>query len=1398
MRSVIFYKVHTNNKNKPCLTGRKVKGHGYIYGLFLAGILLMSISVQANPVPATIRYVHPGNQYDTICANGPVDISYLLSVTDFPGDKVIWAAEFGSPYHGSISGLPVDSVIVPSSDTANITGVTYTPTTGYSGNDGLIIKVSDNLGNTSIVRIHFKINPQPSIVLGANPSICAGNTSASISYSGLTNIEADTFNFTSNATWAVPVGVLSLNFDVQGARGGADNATPVPEPGAGGRIQGVLSVNPGQNLYLYVGGEGGPGSATGAAGGYNGGASTSFYVYGSGGGGGGASDIRIGGTALANRVVVAGGGGGSGYDGSSSKAGGVGGGLIGGNSASNSGGTFAGGGTQTTGGAGDVYTFWTPGSNGSLGNGGAGSTDGISGGGGGGYYGGGGGVWTGGGGGSSYADAGLTSGVINTQGYDTSNGHITLSYVIPGTYSILWNTAAHTAGFRDTTSVAMPTTDAGTITMAIPNIIDTTVAVTYTGTLTVSTSTCISPAYPISVTIKPIPVVHVPNNQAFCNGDTTLDIFLSSSVISDTVFWSTSNTTIGLPATSGINKIAKFVTTNSTTEPSVAIFTLTPTAIGCPGTPETFTITDNPIPQLGSTPTPAPVCYGNTFSYTQTPVTPGTTFTWSRAAVTGVSNTNANGSGNISELLVDTINSPVSVIYEDTMNFMGCINVQPVTVSVYPLPKLTNSLTPPDVCSGTSFIDTATTNVIGTIVTWSRPATTGISNIAAAGNDSIINEILLDTTTAPVTVVYTDTLNYNGCYYQNNVTVTLNPTPVLTSSPIGLSTCDTVNYTAMSSITPGTTFAWSRDSIGGISNSAGSGANAIIYEGLTNTTPNPVVVTYVYTLTAYGCSNPQRVTDTVKPTPVLSNPVPMPDSLCNNVIFGYTAMSATSGTAFAWYRSTVTGISNPADSAISGIISEILINDSTATIPVTYVYTLTAAGCVNTQNVVININPTPQLNNVPIDTLICDNTLFTYTPGSATGGASYAWTIPYVPGINSFASSGTGSISVTLDNTTYVNVLDTFEYTITANGCSNTQDIIFTVSPNPTLSSDSVETTCSGVAFIYYPSSYTPATTFAWSLASVTGITPSSTNGSGLTLSDSLTSSLSTDTSVVFVYTLTVNGCTNTQNVTVTVNPAPTISNLTTFAPNAACDNTMYQNFGTSIAPPTGYEYSWQVDNAQLYATGANNQYALINFNNPGTATIYLYVNNLSTLCTSNAGYQVTVSSTQNTSPDVIYVNGEFICKSNTADHYQWGYDDVTTLDSSMIAGETNQNYFNANIDVASKYYWVMTTNGDCIQKSYYNTPLSNVTGVVNVNNAQDGIKVYPNPAAENINVDIQATAGSNFRIEVLNILGQSISTIRTTDHSVKIDVSGMPAGCYMVDCYNDGVKIATAKFIKN
>jgi hypothetical protein len=89
--------------------------------------------------------------------------------------------------------------------------------------------------------------------------------------------------------------------------------------------------------------------------------------------------------------------------------------------------------------------------------------------------------------------------------------------------------------------------------------------------------------------------------------------------------------------------------------------------------------------------------------------------------------------------------------------------------------------------------------------------------------------------------------------------------------------------------------------------------------------------------------------------------------------------------------------------------------------------------------------------------------------------------------------------------------------------------------------------------------------------------------------------------------------------------------------------------------------------------------------------------------------------------------------------------------------------------------------------------------GVTNVNQAGTAdIKVYPNPAVDEINIEINTSIDGDVAVEILNILGQKLASAAITGHSATMNVASLPAGCYLIDCYRDGVKLTTAKFIKN
>jgi len=342
--------------------------------------------------------------------------------------------------------------------TADSCGSTITNVTNNApgqfplGTTVVIWTVTNSLGNTATCAQNvIVVDNQPPVISGCPSDISvnadAGLCSAVVTFNNPTvtdncssNIFATlTFNYTgSQQTWIVPGGVTSVTIDLAGSQGGSGGNGTLWNPGGlGGRVQGTLTVVPGNVLYINVGGAGGnetqvAGGVGGWNGGGNGGYDAGIWL---GGGGGGGTDIRLGGNALTNRVAVGGGGGGGGDNTNTANMenGGVGGALTGGSGyfggVLNGNPSYCGqGGSQVAGGAGATFCIGSPSGLGIGGN--ACNPNNSGGGGGGGYYGGGCGSFGGAGGGSNY-DGGLTTSTNNASGYQAGAGYVIINYGSP-------------------------------------------------------------------------------------------------------------------------------------------------------------------------------------------------------------------------------------------------------------------------------------------------------------------------------------------------------------------------------------------------------------------------------------------------------------------------------------------------------------------------------------------------------------------------------------------------------------------------------------------------------------------------------------------------------------------------------------------------------------------------------------------------------------------------------------------------------------------------------------------------------------------------------------------------------------------------------------------------------
>ena len=175
-------------------------------------------------------------------------------------------------------------------------------------------------------------------------------------------------------------------------------------------------------------------------------------------------------------------------------------------------------------------------------------------------------------------------------------------------------------------------------------------------------------------------------------------------------------------------------------------------------------------------------------------------------------------------------------------------------------------------------------------------------------------------------------------------------------------------------------------------------------------------------------------TVTVIAPPVLTSSL-TPAAMCDSSVFNYTPISPAPGATFAWSRATVAGIFEAGSAGVNNP-NEQLLNTTYAPVTVTYVYTITAGTCLNTQTVTLVVYPPIRLSSGFSD-VVCSGNLFTYVPTSLTAGTTFAWTRKSVTGISPGTTSGTGNISETLTDTITTPVTVAYKFTLSAYGCTS-------------------------------------------------------------------------------------------------------------------------------------------------------------------------------------------------------------------------------------------------------------------------------------------------------------------------------------------------------------------------
>jgi len=813
---------------------------------------------------------------------------------------------------------------------------------------------------------------------------------------------------------------------------------------------------------------------------------------------------------------------------------------------------------------------------------------------------------------------------------------------------------------------------------------------------------CLGPVITITVIVNPSGQVDDPANQVVCNGGSTTAVNFSTTRTGGTTTysWINSNPTIGLGA-SGNGNIPAFVAVNSNTSPSSALITVTPTftngGISCTGPAETFSYTINPSAQVND-PADQVHCAGTAvpalnFSTNRTGGT--TTYAWTNSnTAIGLG---AGAAGNLPAFTATNggtapISGTITVTPTFTNGGVSCSGpAQTFTITVNPAAQVND---PADQvhCAGTAVpaLNFSTNRTGGTTTyAWTNSNTAIGLGAGAAGNLPAFTATNGGTAPISGTITVTPTFTNGGVSCSGpaqTFTITVNPAAQV-NDPADQVYCAGTAVPALNFSTNRTggttTYAWtnSNTAIGLGAGAAGNLPAFTATNGGTAPISGTITVTPTFTNGGVSCSGTvQTFTITVNPTPALNSSL-TPPAVCSNTPFTYTATSLTLGTSFSWTRPAVAGIT-PAGptSGITNVVSETLRNITSATIPVTYQFTLTANGCTNVQNVVVNIKPEPVISNQSVS--VCSGESLIHTillDNFVNPGANVMFTWP-APTLSGGLTGGTPRIAPSsADMTdTFVNIsggAETATYIVTPvyNGCVGaTRNIVVTVGSQPVLDPGLNRSVCSGLptglTLAVAPTS-SPATSYdVLSITVQGGLVPNAGNataantvGANYLANDRFVNETGTARTVTYrvrpVFGSTCIG--NWVNVVVTVRPQPVVQ------PNQGrtiCSSTPV-NMQILLVPantPAGTTFSWPVpvmSNGSSQGTARNNVAAdpagtlhitdvLVNYGvNPITAT-YTVTPASSFGC---AGNPVNVVITVNPEPAAPVVSGKSLLCTNEA-----------------------------------------------------------------------------------------------------------------------------------------------------
>jgi hypothetical protein len=583
-----------------------------------------------------------------------------------------------------------------------------------------------------------------------------------------------------------------------------------------------------------------------------------------------------------------------------------------------------------------------------------------------------------------------------------------------------------------------------------------------------------------------------------------------------------------------------------------------------------------------------------------------------------------------------TISPLVETTYTvtETITASGCTNSNSVVISVNPIPVAVAGKDR-TICPN-SVTQLGATAVTGSTYNWSS-VPTGFTSTDA---NPFVNP------TVKTTYTVTETSTANSCTNSNSVTVNVNSLPAAVAG-VDRSICQNTYSQIGATPVAGSTYSW---------NSVPGGYSSTI----ANPTINPLVTTrYIVTETNAntGCANSNSIVVTLNPIPVAFAGTDVAICLNEGTRIGAAPVP---GSTYQWSSVPVGFDSNEANQTVNPQVKTTY----------TVTETIAATGCSNSNSIVVSINPIPEAV-AGTDRSICLNTS-TQIGAVAVTGNTYTWSS--VPA--GFTSNEANPTVHPLVTTTYM-----VTETTAASRCTNSNKVVVTVNSLPQAFAGANRALCINSSTTLGAAAKT-GSTYSWS---------STPAGFTSTIANPTVTPLETTTYTV-VETI-ADGCENSNNVVITVNPKP--------AAVAGVDQSICLETETKIGTVgvSGNTYSWSSVPSGFTSTLANPTI------NPKVTTTYtLTETNVASGCQNTNAVTVVVNTAPNITSEPANQTaciGNPVSFSVTATGtgltYQWRKGTLALTNGGNISGANSETLtINpvSSSDEASNYNVV--TNGAC------------------------------------------------------------------------------------------------------